>query len=327
MHLTEDRYDGSTVAVLGASGFIGRHVTAALSRRGASVIAVVRDPAAGASVLSGIEARIRSLDLSDLAAVQAFLDETCPDSVFNLAGYGVDPTERDESLARRLNTELVETLCAWLAGRSGREGVRRLVHAGSAFEYGDVGGDLSEDGPSRPTSVYGRTKLAGTRAVADRGGEFDGVVARLFTVYGPGEHPHRLLPSLIEAARTAEPLSLTSGLQQRDFTHVGDVAEGLCRLGLSSGEPGEVVNLATGTLASVRQFAEQAARALGMPLEMLRFGHRPDRPGEMEHAPVRLGRLVALTGWKPSTGIDEGIRRTVESGTLEEQAEGKGTKT
>jgi len=325
MTSTEGRYDGLTVAVLGASGFIGRQVVAALGRRGASVIAVVRDPAAGAAVLPSTGVRLQELDLAELDAVGDFLARVRPDSVFNLAGYGVDPAEQDEILARQLNAELVETLCACLAGGPQASGVRTLVHVGSAFEYGDVGGDLSEDGPARPTSVYGRTKLAGTRTVA--GAAIDGLVARLFTVYGPGEHPHRLLPSLIDAARTGVPLSLTSGRQQRDFTHVGDVAEGLCRLGLSSGEPGAVVNLSSGTLVTVRRFAERAAAVLGLPAGLLRFGDRPDRPGEMAHSPVRPDRLVALTGWKPTTGIDEGVRRTLESGTLEREAEGKGTKT
>ena len=78
------------------------------------------------------------------------------------------------------------------------------------------------------------------------------VTARLFTVYGPGEHCGRLLPSLIEAARAEKPLELTAGTQLRDLTYVEDVAEGLLRLGLAQAEPGSVVNLATGHLTMVR---------------------------------------------------------------------------
>ena len=119
------------------------------------------------------------------------------------------------------------------------------------------------------------------------------LVARLFTVYGPGEHEGRLLPTLLNAARTGQPAELTNGLQQRDFIYVEDVAEGLLRLGLSCGTPGEVVNLATGHLTTVRECAETAARVLSLSAERLRFGTLPTRAEEMQHDPVTLDRLWA----------------------------------
>ncbi|NIP76477.1 MAG: NAD-dependent epimerase/dehydratase family protein, partial [Xanthomonadales bacterium] len=75
---------------------------------------------------------------------------------------------------------------------------------------------MAEDSVPNPTTLYGRSKLAGTlqfRRACQRTG-LRGLTARLFTVYGPGEHPGRLLPSLIEAAETDEPLELTAGLQK-----------------------------------------------------------------------------------------------------------------
>jgi nucleoside-diphosphate-sugar epimerase len=76
--------------------------------------------------------------------------------------------------------------------------------------------------------------------------------------------------------------------------------------------PGEVVNLATGELTSVRAFAETAATILGMAPERLRFGALPTRAEEMVHAPVAIGRLRELVNWHPRVGIEFGIRRTVE---------------
>jgi len=187
------------------------------------------------------------------------------------------------------------------------------VHAGSALEYCNVAGDLSEDGPTNPTTFYGKTKLEGTRAVA--GSEalgVRGVAARLFTVYGPGEHAGRLLPSLIASAHSGEALELTAGTQQRDFTYVQDVAEGLLKLGTTTAIPGGIVNLASGRLTSVRAFAETAARLLTIPQTNLKFGAIPTRMEEMSHCPVSIVRLRRTTGFVPSTGIEEGIRRTLE---------------
>src|SRR5262249_12661274 len=108
----------------------------------------------------------------------------------------------------------------------------------------------------------------------------------------------------------------------RDFTYVADVAEGLLRLGLSSAIPGEIVNLATGQLTSVRQFIEIAVEALNFSGERLRFGALPTRTGEMEHAPAALGRVKGLIGWIPPTGIRAGIRDAIEfTAAMKEQVD------
>jgi UDP-glucose 4-epimerase len=102
-------------------------------------------------------------------------------------------------------------------------------------------------------------------------------------------------------------------MQKRDFTYVEDAAEGLLRLGVSQAEPGIVVNLATGKLTCVREFIEIAARVMGIPQENLRFGEVPTRVEEMSHEPVTVERLKRTTGFVPPTGIEEGIRRTLEN--------------
>ena len=246
------------------------------------------------------------MDLRERDRVGAALDALMPEWIFNLAGYGVDRSERDPDEAERLNTELPATLADWVGQRSGSG---RLVHVGSALEYGAAGGHLDEEGPALPTEFYGRTKLGGTRAVRERArsGGAQAATVRLFMVYGPGEHPTRLLPSLIDAAASGETLRLSEGLQERDFVFVGDVTEGLLRYGATDFPAGEIVNLATGRLSSVRQFAETAARILGLSDEQLRFGALPTRPEEMEHASVSTLRMANRTGWTPPTTIEQGI--------------------
>jgi nucleoside-diphosphate-sugar epimerase len=317
-------YARKRALVLGASGFIGRWVARALCEQGAALSLAVRDRPSAESVFSlyGIQGEICELDLGDRAAVRDLLARIRPAIVFNLAGYGVDPAERDETRAYEINAGLVEALCAGLADlprMADWEG-QALIHVGSALEYGAMGGDLSEDSVPQPTTAYGKAKLAGTQALSQacEGSGVKGLTARLFTVYGPGELPGRLLPSLIETAKTGRPLPMTAGLQKRDFTYVEEVAEGLLRLGLSGATPGEVVNFATGTLTTVRSFAETAARILGIAPDRLLFGALPTRQEEMEHAPVAIERLRRLTAWAPSVTIGEGVQRSWQfKGTLE----------
>jgi nucleoside-diphosphate-sugar epimerase len=310
-------YQGARAVVLGASGFIGTWTVRALRSRGATVTAVVRDSGGRAAVVDSIgrDVEVIVADLEDPLAPQRLIDAVRPSIVFNLAGYGVDRSERNPELMAVLNAGVVERLCAALAADAGGgwDGLR-LVHAGSALEYGRLVGPLSETIVPAPTTDYGRTKLEGTRAIefccAATG--LRAAVARLFTVYGPGEHSDRLLPSLMHTARTGRPLGLTSGRQRRSFTYVEDVADGLLRLGVSAATPGSVVNLATGRVSSVREFAETAAGVLGFDSALLEFGALPDRADEMWHGDVDVTRLRSLTSWTPSTTIAEGIRRTRE---------------
>jgi nucleoside-diphosphate-sugar epimerase len=311
---------GQRCVIFGAAGFIGRWVARELCSHGARLTLVVRDAESARRVFDAWEVLgdVREADLAQRGAATAVLELVRPALVFNLAGYGVDREERDDALARRINTELAEEIALTTARvRDLNWGRQALVHSGSALEYGRTGGNLSEAQVAAPTTTYGSTKLQGTQQVIERAKErgMRAVVARLFTVYGPGEHAGRLLPALMEASRGEQELPLSEGLQRRDFTYVADAAEGLVRLSLVPAavlpEP-RIVNLATGTLASVREFSLFAARVLAITPERLRFGDLPTRAEEMQHGDVTVERLRTLTqGWTPQTTIVEGIERAL----------------
>jgi nucleoside-diphosphate-sugar epimerase len=308
------------VLVLGGGGFLGRRCALALATAGARVVAFTRRPMASTPAVSSSNLAGRytliSGDLSTAGAGRALLDEVRPHAVVNAVGYGVASDERDDRLARRLNADLVQELAEALVEA---EPIlpswpgQRLVHLGSAFEYGSVDGAVTEATECRPRTVYGMTKLEGTRRLSAVAGEkrLRAVCARLATVYGSGEHPHRLLPSLLRAARTTETLSFTAGEQERDFTFVDDVAEGVVRLVSCKSLSDPVLNLATGRLTAVRAFAERAREMLGIPPDRLRFGDLPYRPDEVWQGAIDVGRLEAALRWRPATSIDDGIRRTI----------------
>jgi UDP-glucose 4-epimerase len=311
------RYNKRTVVVLGASGFIGRWVARLLSNSGAELILCVRNPSTSQEIFRqyDVKGQIYAIDLKDSSHVRKCLRSVQPDIVFNLAAYGVDRNEQDESIAEGINVSLVRVICQELEKISKPDWAgRSLVHVGTAMEYGRITGDLKEDSPEIPETLYGRTKLAGTRVVARMGlaSGSNGITARLFAIYGPGEPLDRLLPSLIYLASHPVELPLTAGMHERDFVYVEDAAEALIRLGISQGIHGEIVNVATGKLTSIRLFAETAADMLGVPREYLAFGALPTRAEEMAHQPVNNGRLFQLTGWLPEISVPDGIQKTLD---------------
>ena len=87
------------------------------------------------------------------------------------------------------------------------------------------------------------------------------------------------------------------------------MAEGLSRLGGCEADPGEIINLATGELFSVRHFVEVAAEVMGIDYTRLNFGAIATRSEEMRHDPVRVIRLRERLAWTPTSDLADGIRR------------------
>lgn len=300
--------------VFGAGGFIGRRVVHALHARGASVIGVVRDAAVARDALHrrSVSVPLVEADLAVAGSAAGLIRAYTPSVVFNLAGYGVDHTERDEELAERMNHGLVRELAESCAPASAWPAAA-LVHVGSALEYGTWTGVLDEAGPCLPTTAYGRTKLAGTQAVTDvaRTRGTRAITARLFTVFGEGEHEGRLFPAIGAAARAGVLLPLTDGRQPRDFAFVGDVANALVRLADAAFDPGDVVNVGSGRLYTVQTFIREVARQVGLPESLLGFGMLPTRAEEMWPAGVSVERMTRLLGARLPGDLREIVQRAV----------------
>ncbi|MFI9202440.1 NAD-dependent epimerase/dehydratase family protein [Streptomyces sp. NPDC053048] len=253
------------ILVLGATGFLGRHAADRLrALPGARVLGGGRGPGADVPV---------DLAAGDPAALAEALRAAAPDTVVNCVG-----AVGGSALAlTSLNAHAPAVLC---------EAVRRaapdarLVHLGSAGEYGPADGHrpVGEGHPARPLGLYGATKLAGTLAVTGSG--LDAVVLRVFNPVGPGA-PDASLPGRLAAElRKAGPDGRvrTGDLSAyRDFVDARDVAEAIaCAVTAPRPLPG-VLNIGSGTARPVRDIAEGLLRAAGRGDHV---GDRVDEDGD-----------------------------------------------
>lgn len=310
-------YRGRPVLVLGGTGFLGQWLLRAFTEVDANLSATARPEAlAAARRWTGDRVRWYPLDAGDPDQLAVVMAEVAPALAANCIGYGVDPDEKrvgDPAVATAINATFPATAARAVAATAGHDWRgQRFLHVGSVLEYGTAGGDLNEAGPAEPTTLYGQTKLAGTLAVAAVASESNVrcLTARLPQLYGPGEHQSRLLPSLIEAARTGVVPPLSKGTQPKDFLYIGDAVEGLLRLGASNGPAPTPVNLATGQIMTVQAFSLTAAHVLQLDPDLLRFVREvPD--GEIYHGPVAIERLRQRTGWAPPTTVADGVGYTI----------------
>ncbi len=223
------------VLVTGASGFIGRHALPLLVGRGYDVHAVTRTDLRPAA-MDGV--RWHRCDLLDGAQSDAVVDEVRPTHLLHFAWYATPPdywTSPD-------NLAWVEA-SLHLLRRFAQLGGERAVLAGTCAEYDLAHGYCSEElTPLRPATLYGASKHA-LQVVSARA-EFSTAWGRIFFLYGPAEHPSRLVASVIRALMQDHVAPCSHGRQVRDFLHAQDVASAFVAL-LDSEVEGPV-NIASG---------------------------------------------------------------------------------
>ena len=172
-----DLLERGPVLLLGAEGQLGRELHRALLRSGIAPLCSTRSGEfrhAPSSNSPGLPA----CDLAVPGALTALLADIRPALVINAAAYtAVDRAESEPGLARRINAEAVAEL-----GTAAKELGATVVHYSTDYVFaGDGTRPYREDDAPGPVSVYGRSKLAGERALAASGAE--ALTLRLAWVY------------------------------------------------------------------------------------------------------------------------------------------------
>jgi UDP-glucose 4-epimerase len=305
--------------VTGGAGFIGSNLVDALLARGDEVT-VVDDLSTGrrgnldAGLAAGAE--LVELDIRDGAELAATAAEKRPDVVFHLAAQ-IDVRKSLVDPAFDAAVNVGGTANVLEAARGAECGRVVFVSTGGAI-YGEGDGQqlpLGEDAPIAPLSAYGQSKFAaeGYLALYERLYGLSGVSLRLGNVYGPRQDPLgeagviAIFCGLLRSG--GRPTVFGDGKQTRDYIYVGDVVSGA--LAAAESAVTGPVNLGTGVETDVLRLAEALGRLGGV--ESFEPEFAPSRTGEVQRITLDAARAQRELGWRAETGLDEGLRLTLDS--------------
>jgi nucleoside-diphosphate-sugar epimerase len=290
------------ILVTGANGLIGRHVLAPLLASNAEVHACGR----AARTVPGVT--WHQVDLLARDQVKALIATVAPDIVVHCAWY----TEHGLFWAAPVNAEWAAASVA-LAHEAYARGAKRLVALGTGAEYApDASSPLSE-ATSRigPETLYGSAKDTTRRALEILTSTHDRSFAwaRVFMLYGEGEPPGRLVPSISRALVTGQSAKMSSGTPIRDFMEVRDVGAAIAALALS--DTRGCVNIGSGEPMQIVQIAKKLAELSGKP-NLLAVGAFPDRPNEPPASFPDISRLKKEVGFTSKISLDAGLASALE---------------
>ena len=291
--------------ILGAGGFLGHHLAAALAESGERpVLAGLREPLA----LKGESDQIISGHLTGFDALDAYAGEG--DTYYYLiASMTPSNSQAQPSAFIAENLELFVRFLEWAEKRPGA----RVVYAssgGTVYGNSDIV-PTPETAPLKPISFYGLLKAACEQYLQlfTSQGRLEGTITRISNPFGPGQKLNRgqgLIPALISRIRSGEPVDVINGGRAvRDYIYIDDVIDAVRLAGSHPHLRNETVNVGSGRGTSVNEVIVMVERAL--QYEAAR-NIQPGRSSDVEASILDCSKMFGLTNWQPRYTLEQGLK-------------------
>lgn len=311
--------NGRSVFVTGGYGLLGSWLVHELLGRGADVTVLRRDITARSNlVLSGDEQRCSVVtgDLCERGLVERAIAEYECEIVFHLAAQTIVPVA-NRSPVGTFETNVRGT---WILMEACRlQGVQCVVVAASDKAYGTTDElPYREEMALRPRYPYDASKAAAD-LIARSFFHTWGVpvaVTRFANLYGGGDlNRSRLIPEAIAAVLAGRrPVIRSDGSPERDYLHVDDAVDAYLAIAeavVDGRAAGLAINAGHGQPVSVLDVVSTICRLAGSDVEPDVRGEGPPA-GEIPRQWVDPALIAELTGWHPRTGLEEGLRKTID---------------
>ncbi len=318
-------YQGKTVLVTGAAGFIGSHLVDRLLSLEAKVIGIDNFITGNKKNISHLESNPNftfiQADVIDSPEMylQTINDELSTiNCIFHLAspaspdGYQKHPVE-----TYMVNSIGTHNLLQWMLAHNPKA---RFLYTSTSEVYGDPLEHPQKESyfgnvnPNGPRSMYDESKRLGEAicAVHTRSFAIDTRVVRIFNTYGPRMdlHDGRVIPDFIKSILHNAPITLHGdGEQTRSFCYVSDLVSGVLRLMEEDKARGETVNIGNPVEISMRTLAN---KLLSLTQSHSPLATVPSREDDPKQRCPDISKAKELLSWEPLVDLDKGLQETYE---------------
>ncbi len=292
--------------VIGANGFVGRHLVGHLKESGDEVFC------AGLQVPDSAESNFLSVDITDARSVRAVVQDVKPDVTYHLAGIAFVPeAEEDFDRVLRINvagTANVARQCHLLDKKNS------LLFVSSAEVYGAIRGEelpIREGMAIKPSSNYSLTKRMAEMVIERyaRAGNLTCCIVRPFNHIGPGQDSRFVTANFaLQLARIAhgraEPVLRVGNLDaKRDFSDVRDIVRGYRLLSRTAGG---LFNLGSGRAHSVQTVLDTLIEISGLDVAVHRDPERM-RASEVPELYGSYEKASQACGWTPQISLRQSL--------------------
>jgi nucleoside-diphosphate-sugar epimerase len=288
--------------ITGASGFLGRRLTKALTNAGVKVCALDRQPM---PICDSVQFFSYDFDNTVL-----FIDEMLRDAdiLFHLAWKGVGADHRRNFALQQKNVDYLLTTMEMAK----RLNIPKTIVLGSASEYAAGKMPIDGQGAPAPVDAYGAAKAA-CHCVARAWSAQNGlplIWCVPSSVYGPGRDDNNAISYAIKTLLRGEKPVFTNLEQIWDYVYIDDFIEALMAIG-ERGVTDAVYALGCGEAQPLRNYIF-AVRDTIDPGLSLGLGDLPYKNGKPDNAEMDISVLTRDTGWTPRIDFEIGIRKTIE---------------
>lgn len=307
------------IVVTGATSFLGAAVVKKLLQMEHQVFAVIRPGSKNREALpQGAGLFVIELELEQLDEIDVYVPTGC--DVF--LHFGWDGSGSENRAKREVQQKnVVDSMKALEGARKLDCG--RFLFSGSQAEYGICQEIMRETDNCFPVSEYGKAKVefyqqAWNQCLRWRQeglAEMEYIHARIFSVYGQGDHPWSLVNTCLKTFLSGGHMELGACMQQWNFLYIDDLVEGLLSLAFCeqtlAGDG--IYNIAGETQATIplREYVECMYELCGSKGGFTCGKLRPNAEGLANLIPD-IKKLEEATGWRPVITFKEGIKRMLE---------------
>ncbi|MDP3765318.1 MAG: GDP-mannose 4,6-dehydratase [Nanoarchaeota archaeon] len=306
-------FQNRNVLVLGGAGFIGSTLVRELIREKANVIVLDNFSSGDIVNLKEVEDSIQIIkgDIRD-SNIKDILKKNNVEYVFNLAAFPFIPECYDKPL-EFFDVDARGVLNIMLASKEAN--VKRILQYSTSEVYGTAKYvPMDEDHPTFPMSTYAVSKLAADRLCFTLHHEHNVpvIILRQFNVYGPRLTQPYVTPEIIKQLSKGNKVKIGNIEARRDLTYVTDAVRGAIDLMKHDNAVGEVFNMGSGKDWSIKELAEMIGALMGHKSIEIEIDKQRLRPLDVQRLQADYTKINKLTGWKPTIGLEEGLKKTID---------------